>query len=147
MLHLPGHWLVAPRWQIIIELRVGRPLTRSLDFIAFVWNRSPPVFSPQTGRSTERLRFRVGLLKLLQRVRTVDPVELLRPLGSQTWRSVCARPSLDESVRTGRGLGSICRDLIGSHMCKVHGIASEPVFPRQTFCQEATITSKSSICT
>ncbi len=26
-------------------------------------------------------------------------------------------------------------------MCKVHGIASEPVFPQQTFCQEATITS------
>ncbi len=88
VLQLPGRWLVVPRWQIIIELRVGRPLTRSLDSIAFVWNRSPPVFSPQTGRSTERLRFRVGLLKLLQRVRTVDPVELLRPLGSQTWRSV-----------------------------------------------------------
>ncbi len=29
----------------------------------FVWNRFPPVFSPQTGRSTEGPRFRVGLLK------------------------------------------------------------------------------------
>ncbi len=30
--------------------------TRSLDSIAFVWSRYPPVFSPQTGRSTERPR-------------------------------------------------------------------------------------------
>ncbi len=47
----------------IVELRAGRPLTHSLDSIAFVWNRFPPVFSPQTGRSTEGPRFRVGLLK------------------------------------------------------------------------------------
>uniref|UniRef100_A0A9J7X9D0 Leucine-rich repeat-containing protein 7 n=1 Tax=Cyprinus carpio carpio TaxID=630221 RepID=A0A9J7X9D0_CYPCA len=33
-----------------------------------------------------------------------------------------ARPSLEESVKTGRGKGSICRDLSGSHMCKVHSI-------------------------
>ncbi len=46
----------------IVELRAGRPLTHSLDSIAFVWNRFPPVFSPQTGRSTEGPRFRVGLL-------------------------------------------------------------------------------------
>ncbi len=43
-----------------------------------------------------------------------------------------ARPSLDESVRTSRGLGSICIDLSGYYRCKIHGIASEPVFG--TFC-------------
>ncbi len=37
----------------ICRVRAGRPLTHSLDSIAFVWNRFPPVFSPQTGRSTE----------------------------------------------------------------------------------------------
>ncbi len=59
----PGRWLVAPRWQIFVELRAGQPLTCSLGSIAFVYNRFPPVFSPQTGRSTEGLRFQVGLLK------------------------------------------------------------------------------------
>ncbi len=49
--------LVAPRWQIFVELRAGRPLTCLLDSIAFVWNRFPPVCSPQTSRSTEGLRF------------------------------------------------------------------------------------------
>ncbi len=85
-----GRWLAAPRWQIFVELRAGRPLTRSLDSIAFVWNQFPSVFSPQMGRSTERLRFRVGLQKTapLQRVRTVDPVEHLRPFGSQTCMSI-----------------------------------------------------------
>ncbi len=58
----PGRWVVAPCWQIFVELWAGQPLTRSLDYIAFVWNRFPPVFSPQTGRSTEGLRFQVGLL-------------------------------------------------------------------------------------
>ncbi len=38
--------------------------------------------------SSHRENCENGLLKLLQRVRTVDAVELLRPLGSQTWRSV-----------------------------------------------------------
>ncbi len=61
--HPPGRWLVAPRWQIFVELRAGRPLTRSLDAIAFVWNWFPPVFSPQMDRSTEGLRFQVSLLK------------------------------------------------------------------------------------
>ncbi len=51
--HPPGRWLVAPRWQIFVELRAGRHLTRSLDSIAFVSSRSPPVFSHQ-GRGTER---------------------------------------------------------------------------------------------
>ncbi len=59
-----------------------------------MWNRFPPVFSPQTGRSTEGLRFRVGLLKTAPESPTVDAV------------------SLDESARTGGGLGSICRDLL-----------------------------------
>ncbi len=68
---------MAPHWQIFVELRAGRPLTHSLDSIAFVWNRFPPVFSPQTGRSTEGPRFRVGLLKNCSRESTVDPVELL----------------------------------------------------------------------
>ncbi len=81
-------WLVAPRWQIFVGLRAGRPLTHSLDSIAFVWNRFPPVFSPQTGRSTVGPRFRVGLLKTAPESPTVDPVELLHPLGSWTWRSV-----------------------------------------------------------
>ncbi len=72
----------------IVELRAGRPLTHSLDSIAFVWNRFPPVFSPQTGRSTEGPRFRVGLLKTAPESPTVDPVELLHLLGSWTWRSV-----------------------------------------------------------
>ncbi len=45
--HPPGRWLVAPHWQIFVELRAGRHLTRSLDSIAFVSSRSPPVFSPQ----------------------------------------------------------------------------------------------------
>ncbi len=40
-----------------------RPLTRSLDAIAFVWNWFPRVFSPQMDRSTEGLRFQVSLLK------------------------------------------------------------------------------------
>ncbi len=84
----PGSWLVAPRWQIFVGLRAGRPLTHSLDSIAFVWNRFPPVFSPQTGRSTEGLRFQVGLLKTAPESPTVDPVELFLPLGSWTWRSV-----------------------------------------------------------
>ncbi len=66
------------------ELRAGRPLTHSLDSIAFVWNRFPPVFSPQTDRSTEGLRFRVDLLKTAPESPTVDPVELLHPLGSWT---------------------------------------------------------------
>ncbi len=66
----------------------GRPLTHLLDSIAFVWNRFPPVFSPQTGRSTEGPRFRVGLLKTAPESPTVDPVELLHPIGSWTWRSV-----------------------------------------------------------
>ncbi len=70
----PGRWLVAPHWQIFVELRAGRPLTHSLDSIAFVWNRFPPVFSPQTGRSTEGPRFRVGLLKTAPESPTVDPV-------------------------------------------------------------------------
>ncbi len=61
-----------------------RQLTHSLDSIAFVWNRFPPVFSPQTGRSTEGLRFRVGLLKTAPECPTVDPVKLLHPLGSWT---------------------------------------------------------------
>ncbi len=65
-----------------------RPLTRSLDSIAFVWNRFPPVFSPQMGRSTEGPRFQVGLLKTAPESPTVDPLELLHPLGSWTWRSV-----------------------------------------------------------
>ncbi len=72
----------------IVELRAGRPLTHSLDSIAFVWNRFPPVFSPQTCRSTEGPRFRVGLLKTAPESPTVDPVELLHPLGSWTWQSV-----------------------------------------------------------
>ncbi len=50
--------------------------------------RFPPVFSPQTGRSTEGPRFRVGLLKTAPESPTIDPVELLHPLGSWTWRSV-----------------------------------------------------------
>ncbi len=72
----------------IVGLRAGQPLTHSLDSIDFVWNRFPPVFSPQTGRSTEGPRFRVGLLKTAPESPTVDPVELLHPLGSWTWRSV-----------------------------------------------------------
>ncbi len=51
-------------------------------------HRFPPVFSPQTGRSTEGLRFQVGLLKTAPESPTVDAVELLHPLGSWTWRSV-----------------------------------------------------------
>ncbi len=56
-----GSWRLTDRY--FLELRAGRPLTHSLDSIAFVWNRFPPVFSPQAGRSTEGPRFRVGLLK------------------------------------------------------------------------------------
>ncbi len=32
-----AQWL--PRWQIFVGLRAGRPLTHSLDSIAFVWNQ------------------------------------------------------------------------------------------------------------
>ncbi len=53
--HAPRRWLMMPRWQIFVELWAGRPLTQSLGSLAFVWNRFPPVFSPQTGRSTEGL--------------------------------------------------------------------------------------------
>ncbi len=51
-------WVLAhgTRWQIFVELRAGRALTRSLDSIAFMWNQFP-------GRSTEGFRFQVGLLK------------------------------------------------------------------------------------
>ncbi len=89
--HPPGRWLVAPRWQIFVELRAGRHLTRSLDSIAFVSSRSPPVFSPQV-RGTERYRLSVGLLRymrlLLQRVPIGKPCwGLQSPFGSQTWRS------------------------------------------------------------
>ncbi len=89
--HPPGRWLVAPRWQIFVELRAGRHLTRSLDSIAFVSSRSPPVFSPQV-RGTERYRLSVGLLRyirlLLQRVPIGRPCRVLQsPFGSQTWRS------------------------------------------------------------
>ncbi len=54
VLHRPGRWLVAPRLQTSVELRVGRLPTRSLGSIACVSNRFPPVFSPQTGSGTER---------------------------------------------------------------------------------------------
>ncbi len=80
----PGCWLVAPLWQIFVGLRAGQPLTHSLDSIAFVWKRFPPVFSPQTGRNTEGLRFQDGLLKTAPESPTVDPVELFHPLGSWT---------------------------------------------------------------
>ncbi len=39
-----------------------------------------------------------------------------------------ARPSLDESLRTGRGLGSICRDR-SDPICLFPRLALEPVFP------------------
>ncbi len=86
-----GVLMGAASWRLadIFEgLRARRPLTHSLDSIAFAWNRFPPVFSPQTGRSTEGPRFRVGLLKTAPESPTVDPVELLHPLGSWTWQSV-----------------------------------------------------------
>ncbi len=147
----PGRRIVAPRWQIFVDLRAWQPLTHLLDSIAFVWNRFPPVFyiyafyiyiyafsrrfypkrltlhssysfyilsalafpgnrthdlsvasamlyqlsyrracfslfSPQMGRNTKG--FQVGLLKLLQRVCTVDAVQLLHSLGSRMWWSV-----------------------------------------------------------
>ncbi len=74
-----------------VELRAGRHLTRSLDSIAFMSSRSPPVFSPQV-RGTERYRLSVGLLRyirlLLQRVPIGRPCWVLQsPFGSQTWRS------------------------------------------------------------
>ncbi len=81
-------WALARGASLFVGLRAGRPLTHSLDSIAFVWNRFPPVFSPQTGRSTEGPRFRVGLLKTAPESPTVDPIELLHPLGSWTWRSI-----------------------------------------------------------
>ncbi len=83
-----GSWRLADRY---LELRAGRHLTRSLDSIAFVSSRSPPVFSPQV-RGTERYRLSVGLLHyirlLLQRVPIGRPCWVLQsPFGSQTWRS------------------------------------------------------------
>ncbi len=45
-----------------------------------------------------------------------------------------ARPSLDESMGAGRGLGAICSDLSGSHMCKFHSIAQSPCFPGRLLC-------------
>ncbi len=120
--HPPGRWLVAPRWQIFVELRAGRHLTCSLDSIAFVSSRSPPVFSPQV-RGTERSRLSVDLLRymrlLLQRVPTRQT--LLSPPITLRQPDVAERLAPDlysvVSLRTGFRLGSICVTPRGSHKC------------------------------
>ncbi len=83
---LPGEWRLHPQTVQLIWRRFG---LAQVDLFASLetshcqlWNQFPPVFSPQTGRSTEGLRFRVGLLKTAPESPTVDPVELLHPLDS-----------------------------------------------------------------
>ncbi len=114
VLHPPWRWLVASRWQIFVKLRAGWPPTCSLDSIAFVF-----VFSPQIGRSTERPQFSAGLLYCILQALLSSSI----PSAARRGGASDARPSLDESVRTGRELGAICSDLSGSHMCICHGIA------------------------
>lgn len=125
VLHPPWRWLVASRWQIFVKLRAGWPPTCSLDFIAFVF-----VFSPQIGRSTERPQFSAGLLYCILQALLSSSI----PSAARRGGASDARPSLDESVRTGRELGAICSDLSGSHMCICHGIASSPCFPCRLLC-------------
>ncbi len=76
-----GSWRLADRY-----LRAAGWATPN-TFARFYSLRVKPVSScvlTSKGRSTEGLRFRVGLLKTTPESPTVDPVELLHPLGSWT---------------------------------------------------------------
>ncbi len=86
------------------------------------------MFSPQRVEALRGPGFGRLAKKLLQRVHCRPCRAPPSPRQAGRGGASGARPSLDESLRTGRGLGSICRDR-SDPICVFPRLALEPVFP------------------